>query len=146
VEQGSVQELHIERSIQCGQVGNLYLGKVSRVLPGMQSAFIDIGLQRAAFIHVADLKQNRTERASGAPVTPIEKLLFEGQSLIVQVIKDPLGTKGARLSTHLSIAGRMLVYLPHEPHVRVSQRIDDDEERTSLRDRVQELLGTDQDG
>lgn len=146
VQQGAVQELHIERSIQRGHVGNLYLGKVVRVLPGMQSAFVDIGLERAAFIHVADLHQNRSERAAGASATPIEKLLFEGQSLIVQVIKDPLGTKGARLSTHLSIAGRMLVYLPFEPHIGISQRITDEAERTSLRDRVLRLMPEDEKG
>src|SRR5690606_15238786 len=112
-----------------GHVGNLYLGKVVRVLPGMQSAFVDIGLERAAFIHVADLRQNRSERAAGIPNTPIEKLLFEGQSLMVQVIKDPLGTKGARLSTQISIAGRMLVYLPHDPHIGISQKIDTEEDR-----------------
>jgi len=139
VEQGAVQELHIERSIQRGHVGNLYLGKVVRVLPGMQSAFVDIGLERAAFIHVADLRQNRAERNNGAPPTPIEKLLFEGQPLMVQVIKDPLGTKGARLSTQISIAGRMLVYLPHDPHVGISQKIDSEEERIALRERVQQL-------
>lgn len=138
---GIVQELHIERSIQRGHVGNLYLGRVARVLPGMQSAFVDIGQERAAFIHVSDLRQNRLARSGGetAPATPIEKLLFEGQSLLVQVIKDPLGTKGARLSTHISIAGRMLVYLPHEPHIGVSQRIGPEDERNALRDRVQAL-------
>ncbi len=136
VEQGSVQELHMERSIQRGHVGNICLGKVVRVLPGMQSAFVDIGLERAAFIHVADLRQNRLERTSGAIATPIEKLLFEGQSLMVQVIKDPLGTKGARLSTQISIAGRMLVYLPYDPHVGISQKIESEEDRASLRERV----------
>ncbi|MFA5521928.1 MAG: ribonuclease G [Castellaniella sp.] len=146
VEQGAVQELHIERSIQRGHVGNIYLGKVARVLPGMQSAFIDIGLERAAFIHVADLRQNRGQRGNGAQYTPIEKLLFEGQSLMVQVIKDPLGTKGARLSTHLSLAGRMLVYLPHEPHVGVSQKIDDEQERQELRERVQQIMGEEEEG
>lgn len=139
VEQGHVQELHIERSIQRGYVGNIYLGKVARVLPGMQSAFIDIGLDKAAFIHVADLRQNRKERLEGSPVTPIEKLLFEGQSLIVQVTKDPLGTKGARLSTQISIAGRMLVYLPYDPHIGVSQKIDGEQERLRLKERVQKL-------
>ena len=135
---GTVQELHIERSIQRGYVGNLYLGKVVRVLPGMQSAFVDIGLERAAFIHVADLRENRQARSLGesAVTIPIEKLLFEGQSLLVQVVKDPLGTKGARLSTHISIAGRMLVYLPHDPHIGVSQRIGPEDERSALRDRV----------
>ena len=146
VEQGAVQELHIERSIQRGQVGNLCLGKVVRVLPGMQSAFIDIGLERAAFIHVADLRQNRSERNSGAVPTPIEKLLFEGQSLVVQVVKDPLGTKGARVSTHLSIAGRMLVYLPHEPYIGISQKIEKEEDRNALRERVQRLMTPDENG
>lgn len=146
VEQGSVQELHIERSIQRGHVGNLYLGKVVRVLPGMQSAFVDIGLERAAFIHVADLRQNRAERVAGGTLTPIEKLLFEGQSLMVQVIKDPLGTKGARLSTQVSIAGRMLVYLPHEPHVGVSQKIDSESDRIALRERVLNLMPKDESG
>ena len=136
VEQGSVQELHIERSIQRGHVGNLYLGKVVRVLPGMQSAFVDIGLERAAFIHVADLRQNRSERSQGLAVTPIEKLLFEGQPIMVQVVKDPLGSKGARLSTQISIAGRMLVLLPFDPHIGISQRIDSESERNRLRELV----------
>ena len=140
VEHGAVQELHIERSIQRGHVGNLYLGKVVRVLPGMQSAFVDIGLERAAFIHVADLRQNRSERSKGLPATPIEKLLFEGQSIMVQVIKDPLGTKGARLSTQISIAGRMLVYLPFEPHVGVSQKIDSEADRHRLRERMMKFM------
>lgn len=146
VEQGSVQELHLERSIERGHVGNLYLGNVARVLPGMQSAFIDIGLERAAFIHAADLRQNRQARANGEPPIPIQKLLFEGQSLIVQVIKDPLGTKGARLSTQLSLAGRMLVYLPHDLHVRVSQRIENEQDRTTLRERVEALQEGDGEG
>lgn len=146
VEQGSVQELHIERSIQRGHVGNLYLGKVVRVLPGMQSAFVDIGLERAAFIHVADLRQNRTERSNGTAITPIEKLLFEGQSLMVQVIKDPLGTKGARLSTQISIAGRMLVYLPYDPHIGISQKIESEEDRNSLRERVLSFMPEDENG
>ncbi|CAM5414734.1 ribonuclease G [Eoetvoesiella caeni] len=146
VEQGSVQELHVERSIQRGHVGNLYLGKVVRVLPGMQSAFVDIGLEKAAFIHVADLRQNRSERSNGNPATPIEKLLFEGQSLLVQVIKDPLGTKGARLSTQISIAGRMLVYLPYDPHLGISQKIESEQERIALRERVERLMAKDETG
>jgi len=146
VEQGAVQELHVERSIQRGHVGNLYLGKIVRVLPGMQSAFVDIGLEKAAFIHVADLRQNRLERSNGGTLTPIEKLLFEGQSLLVQVIKDPLGTKGARLSTQISIAGRMLVYLPYDPHVGISQKIESEEERIALRQRVEALMPEDESG
>lgn len=146
VQQGSLQELLIERAVSRGLVGNIYLGKVSRVLPGMQSAFIDIGLERAAFLHVADLWQSRSSSAQGAAPTPIEKLLFEGQPLLVQVIKDPLGTKGARLSTQISIAGRLLVYLPQEPHIGVSQRIGDEAERAILKDRLQKLLPPDEKG
>jgi ribonuclease G len=140
VQQGTVQELLIERSVSRGMVGNLYLGRVSRVLPGMQSAFIDIGLERAAFLHVADLWQSRHSSAPTGAQQPIEKLLFEGQPLLVQVIKDPLGTKGARLSTQVSIAGRLLVYLPHEPHIGVSQRIGDEAGREALRNRMQALV------
>ncbi len=141
VENGVVQELHVERTLQRGLVGNIYLGKVVRVLPGMQSAFIDIGLERAAFLHVADVWQRSVprEEGSGAPIPkPIEKLVFEGQTLMVQVIKDPLGSKGARLSTQISIAGRMMVYLPQEDSVGVSQKIAMPQ-REVLRERVQLL-------
>lgn len=143
---GAVQELHLERSIQRGHVGNIYLGRVVRVLPGMQSAFIDIGLERAAFMHIADLRENRNERTANISPTPIEKLLFEGQSLMVQVIKDPLGTKGARLSSQISIAGRMLVYLPHDPHIGISQKIGSEAERQVLRERLQALVPADEKG
>jgi len=146
VAQGAVQELHVERAIQRGQVGNIYLGKVVRVLPGMQSAFVEVGLDRAAFLHIADMRENRDERAQNSTPTPIEKLLFEGQSLMVQAIKDPIGTKGARLSSQLSIAGRMLVYLPHEPHIGISQKIGSETERQALRDRVQALIPADEKG
>ncbi|OGB24960.1 MAG: ribonuclease G [Burkholderiales bacterium RIFCSPLOWO2_02_FULL_57_36] len=138
--QGAVQELHIERTASRGRAGNVYLGKVARVLPGMQSAFIDIGLERAAFLHVADIWEARPHDGSTTPVLPIEKLLFDGQALLVQVIKDPIGTKGARLSTQISIAGRMLVYLPQDPHIGISQRIEDEAERELLRQKVQRLL------
>ena len=111
LEQGAVQELHLERTLERGLVGNIYMGKVSRVLPGMQSAFVDVGLERAAFLHVADLQSSIEARhteleTSEATLTPIEKQIFEGQTLMVQVIKDPIGTKGARLTTQISIAGR----------------------------------------
>jgi len=138
--QGSVQELHLERTIQRGQVGSVRLGRVVRVLPGMQSAFVEVGLERAAFIHIGDVRENRQERTAGLPTTPIEKLLFEGQTVMVQVIKDPLGTKGARLSTQISLAGRLLVYLPHDPHIGVSQRIESENDREQLRQRVQQLM------
>ena len=138
MQQGVVQELHIERGSQRGLVSNVYVGKVKRVLPGMQSAFIDIGLERSAFLHVADIWENRANGDDAAK--PIEKVLFEGQSLLVQVIKDPIGTKGARLSTQLSFAGRLLVYLPQESHIGVSQRIENEEERESLRAKLQQVL------
>jgi len=138
MQQGVVQELHIERGSQRGLVSNVYVGKVKRVLPGMQSAFIDIGLERSAFLHVADIWENRPNGEGAAK--PIEKVLFEGQSLLVQVIKDPIGTKGARLSTQLSFAGRLLVYLPQESHIGVSQRIENEEERETLRAQLQQVL------
>ncbi|HEX5806614.1 MAG TPA: Rne/Rng family ribonuclease [Macromonas sp.] len=165
VEQGAVQEVHIERTLERGLVGNIYLGKVQRVLPGMQSAFIDIGLDRAAFLHVADLLPNITARhASGkdrAPVMgsgqaaaegtpaiaaapaveaalPIERQIFEGQALMVQVLKDPIGTKGARLTAQVSIAGRLLVFLPQDNHIGVSQKIPF-AQREALRQRLTAL-------
>jgi ribonuclease G len=142
VVQGAVQELHIERTLTRGLAGNVYSGKVVRVLPGMQSAFIDIGLERAAFLHVADIWEARPHDGSGngnsnAAPTPIEKILFDGQVLTVQVIKDPIGTKGARLSTQISIAGRMLVYLPQDKHIGISQKIEKEAEREALRARMQ---------
>lgn len=145
VEGGSVQELHIERSLERGLVGNIYLGKVVRVLPGMQSAFIDIGLERAAFLHVADVWHR--QEGGEAPMfarkhetpEPIERQIFEGQSIMVQVIKDPIGSKGARLSTQISIAGRMLVFLPQDDHIGVSQKIPA-QERDALRQRLQNLV------
>jgi ribonuclease G len=146
VQQGAVQELHIERSASRGRAGNIYLGRVARVLPGMQSAFIDIGLERAAFLHVADIWEAKAAAGNGAPPLPIEKLLFDGQAVMVQVIKDPIGTKGARLSTQISIAGRMLVYLPQDPHIGISQRIEKEAEREQLRARLQKLLPADEKG
>ncbi|MDR0274918.1 MAG: ribonuclease G [Burkholderiaceae bacterium] len=138
VENGAVQELHVERTLERGRVGNIYLGKVTRVLPGMQSAFVDIGLERAAFLHVADVWQGAP--AGEAPAAeraakPIEKQVFQGQTLLVQVIKDPIGAKGARLSTQISIAGRLLVFLPQDNHIGVSQKIAPDL-RDSLRQRL----------
>src|SRR6266446_2614722 len=137
LEQGVVQELHIERSSARGRVGNICLGRVARVLPGMQSAFVEIGLERAAFLHIADIWEHRQ---NGHDTKPIERILHEGQPLLVQVIKDPIGTKGARLSTQVSLAGRLLVYLPQDSHIGISQRIEDEAERESLRGRLQQLL------
>ncbi|MEK9776892.1 MAG: Rne/Rng family ribonuclease, partial [Quisquiliibacterium sp.] len=146
LQQGVVQELHLERAASRGLVGDIYLGRVSRVLPGMQSAFVDIGLERAAFLHVADLWQSHAQPKSDAPSAPIEKLLFEGQPLLVQVVKDPLGSKGARLSTQISIAGRLLVYMPQDPHIGVSQKIGDEAARQRLREQLQRLLPSDERG
>src|SRR3970282_2226582 len=104
---------------------------------GMQSGFIDIGGELAAFLHVADI---RSGRENGDSARPIERLLSEGQNLLVQVVKDPIGTKGARLSTQISIAGRFLVYLPQESHIGISQRIEDEEERAHLREQLRQFL------
>lgn len=146
VSEGSAQELHIERTQTRGLAGNVYLGRVVRVLPGMQSAFVDIGLERAAFLHIDDIfEAHHTETPSGKPV-PIERMLTDGQSIMVRVIKDPLGTKGARLSTQISIAGRLLVYLPQEKHIGISQRIQDEKERELLKNRVQQFLSEDEKG
>ena len=141
LEQGVVQELHIERSSSSGLVGNIYKGEVRRVLPGMQSAFVEIGLARAAFLHVADMQEYGEDQAR-----PIQELLHEGQSLIVEIIKEPIGSKGARLTTQISIAGRFLVYLPHQQHIGVSQRIDNEQEREALRTRLLSLLPPDYTG
>src|SRR4249920_1106915 len=143
IQQGIVQELHVERTTGRGLVGNIYLGVVSRVLPGMQSAFIHIGLDRAAFLHVADIWEHR--QSTETP-RPIERLLHDGQRVLIQVIKDPIGTKGARLSTQVSIAGRLLVYLPQECHIGISQRIEDEAERAQLRERLQQLLPAEEKG
>jgi ribonuclease G len=137
---GVVQELLIERAASRGLVGNIYMGRVARVLPGMQSAFVEIGLDRAAFLHVADIWAGRKE------AQPIEKILAEGQPVLVQVAKDPIGSKGARLSTQISIAGRLLVYLPHDPHIGISQKIEDESGRAALRERLRELAGAEEEG
>lgn len=127
---GILEDLHIERRAQRGLVGNVYKGKVMRVLPGMQSAFVEIGLERTGFLHINDIYTARKEDGS---YTPIEYLLHEGESLLVQVSKDPIGTKGARLTTTISLAGHKLVYLPKEPHIGVSQRIENEPERDRLK-------------
>ena len=131
VENGVLQEVHIERTQRRGIVGNIYKGKVVRVLPGMQAAFIDIGLERAAFIHASEISERE-----GAAVESIGALVHEGKALVVQVTKDPIGTKGARLTTHLSVPSRYLVYMPRTPHVGISLKIEDEVERDRLRDIV----------
>jgi ribonuclease G len=136
VENGVLQEVYIERSTRKGIVGNIYQGKVVRVLPGMQAAFVDIGLERAAFIHVSEV----AERDAVNPSDQIGDYLREGQSLVVQVTKDPISSKGARLTTHLSIPSRYLVYMPDQSHVGVSQRIEDEAERERLKQLVSAAL------
>jgi ribonuclease G len=132
--QGVVQELHIERSASRGSSATSTSGGSSASCPGMQSAFIDIGLGRTAF--PACGRHPRSRVNGDEPLRPIERLLFEGQSILVQVIKDPMGSKGARLSTQVSIAGRMLVYLPQDKHIGISQRIEREAEREALREKL----------
>jgi len=145
---GVVQELLVERAASLGLVGNVYVGRVARVLPGMQSAFVEVGLERAAFLHVADIwGHGRSSPKDGEDaLQPIERLLAEGQPVLVQVVKDPIGTKGARLSTQISLAGRFLVYLPNDPHIGISQKIEDESGRQLLRERLRELVPADEKG
>lgn len=165
LEGGNLVELLIDRGDNRGFVGNVYKGKVVRVLPGMQAAFVDIGMERAAFLYVGDIQpQNlhlhidedethvvppaidltqvtttqdlaRTTNRAGQP--PIQDLLKEGQEIVVQVAKDPIGTKGARLTTHIALPGRYLVFMPTVEHIGISRRIDKDKERRRLRDFVE---------
>ncbi|MEH6826130.1 MAG: ribonuclease G [Motiliproteus sp.] len=145
IENGMLQEVYIERAERKGIVGNIYQGKVVRVLPGMQAAFVDIGLERAAFIHVAELTPGGCATEERAPEPAIGSLLREGQSLVVQVTKDPIGTKGARLTTRLSIPSRYLVFMPGRDQIAVSQRIESDEERQRLKAVVSDALAADPD-
>ncbi|MGD8559055.1 MAG: ribonuclease G [Gammaproteobacteria bacterium] len=143
VENGVLTEVFIERASRLGLVGNIYKGKVSRVLPGMQAAFIDIGLERTAFLHASDIvtsnNSNEGDSGNGKHVEDISRLLYQGQTLLVQVVKDPLGTKGARLTTQLSIAARYMVLMPEIKHIGISQKIDSEENRQRLKTMVEEL-------
>lgn len=156
IENGTIAELYIERSRIKGIVGNIYKGRVIRVLPGMQAAFVDIGLDKAAFLYVADVfdaieeyetyleaSEKKDESGEGRefhPVMhPIEDLLQEGQELLVQVSKEPIGTKGARITSHISLPGRHLVYMPTVDHVGISRRIEDETERERLREIVERI-------
>jgi ribonuclease G len=139
VENGVLQEIFLERASKHGIVGNIYSGRVVRVLPGMQAAFVDMGLDRAAFLHLSDMISRQPEHEDDVSVSEapsvhcITQLLKEGQDIVVQVIKDPLGTKGARISTRISLPSRFLVFMPDIKHVGVSQRIEDEAERERLR-------------
>lgn len=162
IENGTIAELYIERSREMGIVGNIYKGRVVRVLPGMQAAFVDIGLEKAAFLYVADVfdaieeyelmlddsskkeedggeEQEASEHSEFRTLHPIEELLQEGQELLVQISKEPLGTKGARITSHISLPGRHLVLMPTVDHIGISRRIEDEEERERLREIVERL-------
>ena len=141
VENGVLQEVHIERARNRGIVGNIYKGKVCRILPGMQAAFVDVGIDRAAFLQASDIRASNNHEAS-----PIGELLHDGQEVVVQVIKDPIGTKGARLTTQLTLPARYLVYMPFSKHIGISQKIEDDAERERLRAAVKSAMGEDTDG
>ena len=140
---GVLEDLHIERRAQRGIVCNVYKGKVTRVLPGMQSAFVDIGLERTAFLHVNDIHTARREDGS---YKQIEYVLHAGDSILVQVSKEPIGTKGARLTTTISLAGHQLVYMPKEKHIGVSQRIETHAERERLKAILTSLVPADEKG
>ena len=137
MEGGVLQEIYVERTRRRGLVGNIYKGKVSRVLPGMQAAFVDIGLERTAFLHAADILRPADAGPESAP--DIRGLLHEGQEVLVQVLKDPMGTKGARLTTRISIPSRYLVYMPGAAGAGLSTRIEDETERGRLK-RILESL------
>jgi len=178
VENGMLQEVHVERASRRGYVGNIYKGRVSRVMPGMQAAFVEVGLERAAFLHASDIVRStgaavangaarvaRDDRSATvadgkvwatpallneaaetgptgpSPPPPISELVHEGQEIVVQVVKDPIGTKGARLTTHLSVPSRYLVLLPHAKMIGVSVRIEDEAERTRLKEIMQAASG-----
>jgi len=146
IDNGILQEIHVERHTKKGLVGNIYRGKVSRVLPGMQAAFVDIGLEKAAFLHASDIAIHDEllgeVSESHLQKSDIRELVRDGQDIVVQVVKDPIGTKGARLTTDITIPSRYLVFMPSVSHVGVSQRIEDESER----ERLKELLSKVSDG
>ncbi len=140
LENGVLQEIYIERAARRGVISNIYKGRVSRVLPGMQAAFVDIGLPRTAFLHVSDIARPQNGDEVNEELPNIRDLVKEGEEVLVQVVKDPLGNKGARLTTFITLPSRQLVLLPDGDSVGVSARIEDDAERERLRILVTELL------
>jgi len=143
VENGLLQELYLERDDDVSYVGNIYMGRVERVLPGMQAAFVNIGLERTAFLHANDIVPRQPEMGpdgEAAPVPSINDLVQQGQPIMVQVIKDPLGSKGARLTTQISVPSRYLVLLPGAGSIGVSVRIESEEERQRLKDLLKSLI------
>ena len=142
VENGVLQEILIERESRRGLISNIYKGRVSRVLPGMQAAFVDLGLERTAFLHASDIAHNpHDEEPARNGEANIRDFVHEGQELLVQVLKDPLGTKGARLTTYVTIPSRYLVMTPYSGGVGVSSRIEDEAERERLRTAVEGIAG-----
>lgn len=139
LENGVLQEVSIERAARRGLISNIYKGRVLRVLPGMQAAFIDIGLERTAFLHASDIAKPVSAEKDD-PLPNIRELIREGDEVMVQVVKDPLGNKGARLTTYITLPSRHLVLLPHSDTVGISARIEDEDERARLRTLVEELL------
>ena len=146
IENGVLQEVHIERENQRGIVGNIYKGKIIRVLPGMQAAFVDVGLERSGFLHVSDVMPIASDENAGIDLNSkeadVRHWLREGQSILVQVLKDPLGSKGARLSAHLSLAARYLVHMPDLDHIGISLRIESEDERERLQKVMKEAIGS----
>jgi ribonuclease G len=157
IEDGLLAEFLIERKEEMGIAGNIYKGKVSRVLPGMQAAFVDIGMEKAAFLHASDFSSVPEEMqlidAPGEEVEieappkrvprrhlPLEKQLSRDEAILVQVAKDPLGTKGARVTSHISLPGRYMVFMPGTKHIGISRRIDSEEERKRLKEVATSLL------
>jgi ribonuclease G len=153
VENGVLQEIFLERANRRGLISNIYKGRVSRVLPGMQAAFVDIGLERTAFLHASDIVHPAIGE-NGQPDRPIEargtqdiqSLVTEGGEILVQVLKDPLGTKGARLTTFITIPSRYLVYMPKGQGIGISGRIEDENERQRLRDAASLFVRSDEPG
>ncbi len=139
IENGMLQEVIIERASRRGLVGNIYKGKVCRVLPGMQAAFLDIGLDRTAFLHLSDIVTPEEKKADDQTPT-ISDVLRDGQEILVQVVKDPMGSKGARLTTHITIPARYLVYMPNSSHIGVSQKLEDEAERERLKGSIKSFL------
>lgn len=137
LENGVLKEVHIEREAKRGIVGNIYKGRIMRVLPGMQSAFVDIGLEKAAFLHASDIVSHTEcvdeNEKKQFVVKNISELVREGQDIVVQVVKDPIGTKGARLTTDITLPSRYLVFMPENSYVGVSQRIESENERIRLK-------------
>jgi ribonuclease G len=157
LEDGQVVEFYVERNRDTSHVGNIYKGKVVKILPGMQSAFIDIGLEKSAFLYVGDIRTDiiddyseifEYDSSSVVDVLPkdrhrhdmqIEEIIQEGQEIFVQIAKDPLGTKGARVTSYVTIPGRYLVLMPNVEHIGISRRIEDEEERVRLKDIVEDF-------